>query len=56
MDLHLDDDKATALRDVLESALRDLSYEISNTDNSTFKDELRQRRDALKVIADQLGG
>ena len=55
MDLNLDADQATALRDVLEGALRDLSYEISNTDNSQMKDELRQRRESLQTIAEQLG-
>ena len=55
MDLHLDDDQATALRDVLKDAVRDLSYEISNTDNHHFKDDLKKRRDALQAITEKLG-
>jgi hypothetical protein len=55
MDLHLDDDQAAALRDVLKDAVRDLSYEISNTDNTQFKSDLRKRREALEVIVQALG-
>ena len=55
MDLNLDADQATALRDVLEIALRDLSYEISNTDNSQMKDDLRKRRESLQAVAEKLG-
>jgi hypothetical protein len=52
--LNLEDNEAEALVDLLESKLRDLSYEISDTDTRAFKDQLKARRDTLKRIQEDL--
>ena len=52
--LTLEDNEAEILVDLLDSKLRDLSYEISDTDTRAFKDRLKARRDALKRIQDDL--
>lgn len=52
--LELTDEQQEMLADLLKGVLGDLSYEIADTDNSTFKDKLKQRREALKAIAQQL--
>ncbi|MEX2469110.1 MAG: hypothetical protein WD396_05075 [Pseudohongiellaceae bacterium] len=52
--LELTDEQQELLADLLKGVLGDLSYEIADTDNSTFKDKLKKRRDALKALAQQL--
>jgi len=54
--VELTDEQQELLTDLLKGVLGDLSYEIADTDNSTFKDKLKKRRDALKSIAEQLQG
>jgi hypothetical protein len=54
MELHLDDHEASVLRDLLQSALGDLSMEIANTDNAQFRAGLRRERDLLKAVFDRL--
>ena len=44
MHIELDDDQAELLRDVLDSAFRDLRYEVADTDNTTYKEKLRPAR------------
>jgi hypothetical protein len=56
MILELDDDRAALLREVLDQAYRDLRYEIADTDNSTFKQQLRDRAEQLKAVLDAVGG
>lgn len=56
MELQLNEAECEALRAVLRSAAGDLSYEISNTDNSAFKDELKDHRHLLADILARLGG
>jgi hypothetical protein len=56
MELRLDDDQADLLREVLDLTLRDLSYEISDTDNPEYKRGLRDRRDSLRSVRELLGG
>jgi hypothetical protein len=56
MDLHLSDDDAGLLRELLSSAYRDLRYEIADTDNHAYKQGLKDREAKLKAILDQLGG
>ena len=56
MDLTLTDEDADLLREVVDATLRDLSYEIANTDNAGYKRELRERRDRLQAIQHPLGG
>lgn len=45
---------AAELVAVLDDVLADLSYEISNTDRSTFRDELRARRERLVAVRDAI--
>jgi len=56
MDLHLSDDDAGLLQELLSSAFRDLRFEIAATDNHEFKEGLKEREAALKAILDQVGG
>jgi hypothetical protein len=51
--LDLSDTAQEALAELLEEALRDLSYEIFDTDLYSCKQELKSRRDELNSIADQ---
>ena len=55
MDLRLDDVQANELRQLLDSALADLSHEIADTDNAFFREGLRARREQLRAIRTQLG-
>ncbi len=56
MHLDLNDEAAALLREILNSTVRDLSHEIADTDNSTFRAELRERRDAVRALLDDVGG
>lgn len=56
MELHLDDASLTVLREVLDSAFRDLRSEIRDTDNSTYKHALRDRETVVKSLLDAVGG
>ena len=56
MNIELDESQAELLREVLDSAFRDLRYEVADTDNSSFKAGLRAREDVLASILSQLGG
>jgi hypothetical protein len=52
----LNDDEARLLREVLESVVADLSPEIADTDNASFRRELNARRDRLRAILAKLNG
>jgi hypothetical protein len=54
MELHLDHTQTVLLRELLDSDWRDLRYEIADTDNSSFKRNLKQREQTLRSILDQL--
>lgn len=54
MHLQLSDQQARALRTLLERALGDLSYEISDTDNPAFKRQLREERELMVELVQQL--
>jgi hypothetical protein len=56
MTLELDDEQAALLREVLDHALRDLRYEIADTDNSRYRDALKEREAALRDLLSPLGG
>lgn len=56
MEIQLDEQEADLLRTVLDEALRDLSYEIADTDNVSFRQGLRGRRDVMQAIRAKLGG
>lgn len=55
MDLHISDAQGEELRLLLDSALADLSHEIADTDNASFREGLRTRREHLRAIRAQLG-
>lgn len=50
----LEIDEVEALIEVLESKLRDLSYEISDTDTTEFKNQLKSRRELLNRVFSEL--
>ena len=56
MQLILDEAALGVVRDVLDTAARDLRYEIADTDNAEFKHGLEQRAEVLRSVIDQLGG
>jgi acetolactate synthase small subunit len=56
MQLNLTDHEAHLLHQVLESYLKELRGEIVDTDNASFKRELKGERDALVAIAQRLEG
>jgi hypothetical protein len=51
----MDDEEAGALRMMLDDALRDLSHEIADTDNASFREGLRTRRELLQRVRTKLG-
>ena len=53
INLELTTEDAQLLAEVLDSDLRDLSYEIANTDAQDFRDTLKRRK---AVIARALAG
>jgi len=53
--LDLNDKQQEILREILDSAVSDLRYEIADTDNSEFKDNLKVRRDEVAAILEKLG-
>lgn len=55
MQLDLDDAEAETLRVMLDDALRDMSHEIADTDNASFRGELRSRRELLQRVRVKLG-
>jgi hypothetical protein len=55
MDLQLNNEQAGELRSLLDATFRDLTHEISATDNAEYRAGLRERRDLLAAIRSQLG-
>ena len=56
MELHLSDDEATALTDVLDTAITELSPEIADTDNAAYRAMLRDRRETLRALRGKCDG
>jgi hypothetical protein len=54
MELQLDDTQVSELHAVLTHALGELSSEIADTDNPSFQRMLRDRRDHLQAIVQQI--
>jgi hypothetical protein len=54
--LDLSDDQVALLRELLDSALRDLRFEIADTDNVEFKHGLKAREDQIRALLAPLGG
>ena len=48
--LDLDDQEKEILDETLRSYLSDLSYEIADTDNQDYRDQLKSRRAVLEKI------
>ncbi len=56
MELRVSDEDAALLRELLDHTVRDLNYEIADTDRSTFRDSLRERRERLASLLEHFGG
>jgi len=56
MQYQIADEHVDVLRGVLDAALRELRYEIADTDNSRYKHELREREVALRALLVPMGG
>lgn len=56
MNLQLDSAQVGLLREILDSTFRDLRYEVADTNNSQYKQELRERERALSELLDLVGG
>lgn len=54
--LHVDlsEEEKGLLSELLDSTLRDLSYEISDTDLSEYKNKLKKKRDALVKLKEAI--
>ena len=48
--LNLDDQEREILADTLKSYLSNLSYEIADTDNQDYRDQLKAKRAVLEKI------
>lgn len=56
MQIELSDEDAQLLREVLNSVVKDLSPEIANTDNASYRRDLVDRRQHIAAILEQVGG
>jgi hypothetical protein len=54
--LALSEHERELLQQVLDHELRDIRFEIADTDQSRFKDQLRQRQVELRALLDRVGG
>ncbi len=54
MQLTLTETEATELRDLLDGSLGDLSSEIADTDNPSYRVALKERRARLQAVRAQL--
>ena len=52
--LDLEENEARLLSEFIESALSNLSYEISDTDTKEFRDTLKAKRDVLVKVNEAL--
>jgi hypothetical protein len=56
MEVTVTEVEATELRDLLDGSLGDLSSEIADTDNPSYRLALKERRDRLRSVRDKLAG
>lgn len=56
MQFEFSESETELVRRLLDREIRDLSYEIADTDNSRFRDELREHRDLVRSLLDRFGG
>jgi len=54
MELTMSDAEAVELRDLLDGSLGDLSSEIADTDNPSYRLALKERRVRLQAVRAQL--
>ncbi len=54
MEIRLTDEEVAALSDLLEAYFRELTAEISHTDNPGFRHRLREQRDVLQGVRQRL--
>ena len=54
--LELQPDELDVVREVLTSAISDLSPEIADTDNFEYREGLKARREVLQGVVARLGG
>jgi hypothetical protein len=52
--LELTDTEAAVLRETIQSVLKDLSYEIADTDSQDFREGLKSRRNVLVKVEQAL--
>jgi hypothetical protein len=52
--IELSQKEVATLRDILDRYLRDLSYEIADTDRSSYKEEIKAHRDVVRQIQAKL--
>jgi hypothetical protein len=52
--LRLSDEESALLREVLDAAISELSPEIADTDNAGYRRMLKERRDRLVAMREQL--
>lgn len=52
--LHLEDDEAAILKEMLEIRLSDLRDEIHATDNPAYKEMLKKRREIVLKLMDEV--
>jgi hypothetical protein len=55
-ELQLEQHEVELLREVLDSAYRDLRYEIADTSVSSYKQQLKERESAMRALLDKFGG
>jgi hypothetical protein len=56
MQIDLNEEEAELLRALLDTALRDLSHEIADTDLASYRRMLRERRSSVQRLLDAVGG
>ena len=54
VELDISQDDAASLREILESALGELRYEINNTDSHDYKETLRKKQGSLEKALGQI--
>lgn len=54
--LDISDEEVGTLREVLESAVSDLGYEIGKTDSKDYRDGLKVKQALLRHVLEQLPG
>jgi len=54
MELKLTQEKRELLRELLSFTLSELRMEIADTDSSTYREKLKERKDILKGLMEKL--